>query len=285
MNYLGLLHFVLVLLLLASCGSVSERVDHADKMASVAGFQKSVIDTDKFKLLAYHHFTQPGILASVYLEGDGNAFEGRNRVSQNPTPRNPLGLKLALLDGSKNVIYLSRPCQYIPISENPDCSFDYWTIRRSAPEVIRAMNQAIDMLKTRFRFTKIRLVGYSGGGTIAAILAAQREDVFDLRTVAGNLDITSFTKIHRVTPLTGSLNPVDFAENLIFIPQVHYIGTDDNIITSAVTDSYVSALREYDPGLACIQVQKIEGATHSKGWENAWEQYWKNEIKCNRAKP
>ena len=114
-----LLNSVLVLTLLAACGSVSERVEYADNLASEAGFQKSIIDADKFKLLAYHHFTQPGVSASIYLEGDGYAFKGRNRVSSNPTPMNPVGLKLALLDGSKNVIYLARPCQYIPISENP----------------------------------------------------------------------------------------------------------------------------------------------------------------------
>ena len=56
-------------------------------------------------------------------------------------------------------------------------------------KVVRVSKQAIDTLKQQFQSEEIVLVGYSGGGAIAALVAARRADVADLISVAGNLDI------------------------------------------------------------------------------------------------
>lgn len=94
-----------------------------------------------------------------------------------------MGLKLAALDASPNVVYLARPCQYV---WSPLCSDIYWTDRRFAVEVVEAMSAAIDRLILPGQ--KLHLVGYSGSGAVAVLVAARRPDVVSLRTIAGNLD-------------------------------------------------------------------------------------------------
>lgn len=119
---------------------------------------------------------------------------------------------------------------------------------------------------------QIRLVGYSGGAAIAAILAATRDDVSDLRSVAENLNIEMFVRQHRVTPLHGSFNPIDFANRLIDVPQLHFVAENDDIITPSVTHSYISHLMKYDADLKCIKVQAVSDTTHTTGWESHWRQ-------------
>ncbi len=48
----------------------------------------------------------------VYIEGDGRAYVNRRTPSNDPTPGNPMALRLALADPSLRVLYLGRPCQY-----------------------------------------------------------------------------------------------------------------------------------------------------------------------------
>ena len=89
------------------------------------------------------------------------------------------------------------------------CVQKYWTGYRFALEVIEASNITVSQLKARYAADNIRLVGYSGGGAVAAFIAARRNDVVQLVTVAGNIDPAAWTKRHRMSQLSGSLNPAD----------------------------------------------------------------------------
>ena len=256
-------------------------MDSAEFLATGHGFEKSILQTSLFKIVSYQSITSANTVATFYIEGDGLAWSNRTRISPNPTPKNPLALRLALIDPSENVIYLARPCQYVDLSLEKQCHSDYWTSKRLAPEVIDSMNEAITIVKQRARINKIRLVGYSGGGAVAAILAAKRDDVLDFRTVAGNLDIDLFARQHQVTPLSGSMNPVDFAKALSSIPQLHFIAEKDDIITHSITESYINQLKKYDMDLRCVKIQKVINATHTKGWESAWQRVVDNIVECN----
>ena len=121
--------------------------------------------------------------------------------SANPTPRNPLGLRLAAIDPGKNVLYLARPCQYINFKSERSCKVSYWTLKRFSKEVIIAVNEAIDKMVLKARVERIHLVGYSGGGAVAALVAASRKDVSSLRTLAGYMDHVSLNKEVGVSPL------------------------------------------------------------------------------------
>ncbi|VTP79138.1 Uncharacterised protein [Leclercia adecarboxylata] len=107
------------------------------------------------------------------------------------------------------VFYLARPCQFIgpPLPDN--CRVNIWTQDRFSPVVIDAMSEALNQIVLRYPRVQLDLVGYSGGGNIAALLAERRSDVRSLRTVAGNLDVAYVNAIHHVTPMPTAENAID----------------------------------------------------------------------------
>jgi hypothetical protein len=260
----------LIILFLGACGGIDKRIEQANILSHGTGFQRSVVETSFFNIVMFSKLGSKPEQLTVYIEGDGYAFIDRNRPSRNPTPKDPVSLKLALLDGAENVIYLARPCQYMRSGEDPNCAVEYWTDKRYAAEVLKAFTQVLDGLKQSKEAKKFRLVGYSGGATIATILAATRTDVVDLRTVAGNLDITTFTREHKLSRMTGSLNPIDYANSLYQVPQVHYIGSDDKVVTKAIYEHYLAAIKRYDPLATCVQTLTVKATSHAKGWQQFW---------------
>lgn len=148
-----------------------------------------------------------------------------------------LSLRLAVLDPSPNVIYLARPCQFV--GSDPACGVAYWTSWRYAEEVVSSMGEALDQAIAGLPGHGVHLVGYSGGGTIAALLAERRADVMSLRTIAGNLDVSTVNRHNRVSATPNSLNPIDNAASLTALPQIHWIGEDDNVVPPVVAQRFV----------------------------------------------
>lgn len=255
----------LLTLLIAGCvtAPVDTRRSLAQGIAAQGALQKTVIQTHGFDLTVFSKFTHAAAPAIAYIEGDGLAWRSRRAPSGDPTPTNPVALRLAQADDAPNVIYLARPCQY---TRGPACDKAYWTGKRFAPEVIAAMNSALDNILGRNNARGVRLVGFSGGGTLAALLAARRDDIIDLRTVAGNLDIEAHSRLHGLSPLHGSLNPAHDAARLRVIPQHHFTGADDKIVPLAIYQSYARALGD----APCLRHSVIAGASHEKGWDEKW---------------
>ena len=263
--------FLLVISVIGGCAtlSVDNRHRNAVRIATAAGFHAISLKTVQFDLAGFYKVAAAprSALATLYIEGDGYAWASRYTPSSNPTPKNPLGLKLATLDGSKSVLYLGRPCQYRAITPQSNCSQKYWTSHRSAKEVVASYHQGLDELKRRFGFKGFHLVGFSGGGTIVALLAADRRDVRSLRTVAGNLDHVALSKAHRVPVLHGSLNPIHIASTLRSLPQIHYSGGADRVVPPWVATHFAQAAGEGK----CLKTQVIREATHLSGWLPIWE--------------
>ena len=266
------LTFFLIIGTIGGCGtlSVDNRHKNAVEIATVAGFHAISLNTAQFDLAGFYKIPAAprSTLAALYIEGDGYAWVNRYTPSRNPTPKNPLGLKLATLDGSKNVLYLGRPCQYRVITPQSNCLQKYWTSHRFAKEVMASYHQALDELKRRFGFEGFHLVGFSGGGTVATLLAADRGDVRSLRTVAGNLDHVALSKAHRVSILRGSLNPLDIAPTLRALPQIHYSGHADRVVPPWVATHFAQAVGEGK----CLKTRVIKKATHLSGWLPIWEE-------------
>ena len=262
-----------ILLALAGCVDLSPQIrwQYADKLANKAGWQKLRIPTDQFILSAYvpKDSTQADTL-TVYIEGDGLAWLSRSQASDDPTPRNPVGLELALRHPQGMSAYLARPCQYVGASDAKNCRETYWTGGRFAPEVIAASNQAISVLKQRAGANKLVLVGYSGGGAVAALVAARRNDVSLLVTVAGNLDHRAWTEQHHVPPLAESLNPADEWRALAQMPQRHFVGTRDEVVSRGVADSYASRF----PSDRQPEIIAIPDFDHVCCWVEKWNTLW-----------
>ena len=267
---------VMVCLLFTACGGTQSAMKKVAKdIAMSGGLQPTFIRTSTFRLKGYYRFTNPNAPMTVYIEGDGLAYLHRNLPSANPTPRNPIGLHLAALDLGANVLYLARPCQYVNIRSERLCSTPYWTQKRFAKEVIIAVSEAIDKMVLKAGVGRIHMVGYSGGGAVAAIVAARRKDVVSLRSVAGYMDHVSLNKEAGVAPLKGSLDPMRYAPRLKSIPQIHYTGMQDKRIPKWVAQNFRRAVGNK----RCTSIRQVN-TTHAKGWEKVWKWAWSKLPKC-----
>lgn len=256
--------------LLYGCATVespSVRKTQADRLAAAAGWQPLQLDAGDFVLAAYEPEAAATVdVLTVYIEGDGFAWITPSRPSTDPSPRNPVGLRLALRHPDAAAAWLGRPCQFIAATAWRRCDVTYWTDRRFAEEVVAASDTAISALKRRRGARRVVLVGYSGGGAIAALVAARRDDVQALVTVAGNLDPREWARWQRLAPLLGSLDPVDYVERLKVLPQTHWVGGRDVVVGRRLADNYVAAF----PPAARPVVREVPDADHAHGWVERW---------------
>jgi len=229
------------------------------------GFSKRLIRGRDFILFSCIKVESPGEPLTVYIEGDGRAWVTRYEPSRDPTPLNPLAMELAGRDPSPNVAYLARPGQYPSLGAS-ECDAKYWMSKRFAPEVIDAMDSAVSSLKEAAQASSVLLVGYSGGAAVAVLVAARRDDVAALRTVCGNLDCSEVSRYNKVSPLAGSLDPIDEAEKVSKIPRRHFIASSDKIIPFSAAERFAD--KSGDTAHRSISV--IEGTTHYSGWGEKW---------------
>lgn len=273
------LFFLLSCSMLSACSTIpdtQERSAIANNIARPAGFTSETIATAPFTLTVQKHVGDPlSKEAMVYIEGDGLAWLSKRTPSLDPTPTDPTALRLAARDPSDNIVYLARPCQYTPRKIAGPCKIDYWSTKRFASEVLRSYHQALDTLREDHSFENFHLVGFSGGGNIAALLTAERTDIASLRTVAGNLDHRKHSEIHGVSILKGSLNAKDYAHKLANMPQHHFIGGQDFIVPPSIYESFRKA-----SGSNCIGSTIIPGASHTDGWDIAWPELLKQPLSC-----
>jgi hypothetical protein len=258
---------VLPLLVLAAC-SLPQRGTSAPQLVAAAGWRWETIAAGSFDLAVA---SRPAVSRSplvVYIEGDGLAYVSATERAMDPTPTDPVALRLALAHpGSGPVAYLARPCQYGAGGAGRNCRSDYWTVARFAPEVVESAGAALDLLAARLGPSRrLILVGYSGGGALAALLAERRSDVVGLVTIAADLDVAAWVEANGLTPLRGSLDPAGGAASLRMLPQVHFTGTADKVVSGDIARS----LLRHEPGAIAARMVPVEGQDHACCWAMAW---------------
>ncbi len=251
-----------------STDTVRQNIETAQ---SKQGFIERRIYTNTFSLYA---LLRPAHAIAhtihVYIEGDGLAWLTRHRPSKDPTPTKSTTLDLAKHDPSNNaVLYLARPCQYMSSDVMGLCSKKYWTSHRLAPEVIQALNEAIDQIKAEVQAKHVVLIGYSGGGAAAALVASHRSDVIFLGSAAGNLDIHGWTSWHKVSKLTGSQDPMRITHAIQHIPQRHVSSYDDSIVPPQISENFCNAQQKME------YCQQISGMSHGGDWYTMWNYSYK----------
>jgi alpha/beta hydrolase family protein len=268
------LHFISVAILLtislSGCIALetpAARRLAADQLAARAGWLPLRLDTKNFVLTAFVPAAVDSVaVLTIYIEGDGFAWVTSSMPSADPSPRNPLALRLALRHNDNAAAWLGRPCQFVLAADWGACTVGDWTDRRFSEEVVAASDSAISVLKQRRGAQRLVLIGYSGGGAIAALVAARRSDVQRLVTIAGNLDHREWTRWHRIAPLNGSLNPPDFAAALTTIPQAHWVGGRDTIVDRRLAESFAA----HFPAQFRPAIFQLPDADHSNGWIEHW---------------
>ncbi|SFU72503.1 Alpha/beta hydrolase family protein [Polaromonas sp. YR568] len=267
------------LLFLAGCATTSPeaRLQSALALAAPSGWQASRIPAAGFPLLALHPKPQvpgkPGSELAVFIEGDGLAWLDPHTPSADPTPRDPVALRMALAERYRTSAYLARPCQFDPAITEGRCRTGHWTQARYSPEIIAAMDEGVSRLKQMFGAERLVLVGYSGGGTIATLLAARRKDVSLLVTVAAVLDHQAWTRALGVSPLNGSLNPINESASLQGQRQIHFTGSEDRVAGKTAVQAFADRFPDRpftskEPAL--IEVLDVQGFTHTCCWAEQW---------------
>jgi hypothetical protein len=270
---------------LSACGMETDlKQQSASRIARPAFMIERNIQAGMFSLQAWERMHKRNTTATIYIEGDSiNQVDTKaglissNLPGINSTPAMPLGLYLASRDKSSNLAYLARPCQYIKMPEEKGCASAYWQEKRFTPEVMSSYEKALDDIKARYDVTGFHIVGYDGGANIAAVLAAKRTDILSLRTVAGNLnpDFATDHSNHK-TLASNSVLAIDYATMLTNVPQHHFIGAADGVITPGIYHSYRQML-----GLSeCVSYSLVQDADHSRGWVEKWPELLSVQPQC-----
>jgi hypothetical protein len=194
----------------------------------------------------------------VYLEGDGLPWLG-GLPSRDPTPRKPLALALMARDRTTS-LYLGRPC-YHGLRNEPGCTSELWTSARYSPTVVGSMATAMRRIVAAEGIDEIVWLGYSGGGSLAVLLARHFAESIAVVTVAANLDIDAWADGAGDTRLSGSLNPARETPLPARIVQIHYAGGRDRVVP-------VDVVRRGVSGSARLIV--VPEFDHVCCWERAW---------------
>ena len=244
--------------ILAGCAGPAEKFA---ERAHEHGFLRDDVAGTRFTHVSFRNrVQQPGRTVHVYLGGDGTPWVA-SRPARDPTPRVPLVLDLMALDRSP-AIYLGRPC-YHGMSRARDCNGWLWTNGRYAERVVASMASALGRVLARHRYARAVLIGHSGGGALAMLLAPRVPQTIAVVTIGANLDIDAWTDFRGFGRLAGSLNPARQSPLTKSISQFHFAGAKDRVVPPHV----VKAGLRHGADLVVV-----EGYDHECCWTSYWPQ-------------
>lgn len=246
----------LVLLLASGLSGCQTGLGRIDRSAQAAGLSRTVVQGQQYRHVVYanrdarrlaqgkSHRTRTGGRGGqaapadrlvVFLDGDGRPWSADGQQpSADPTTQNPLALKLLARTRAPS-LYISRPC-YQQLKD-PGCSPEIWTGGRYSRAVVESIATAIGNTAYGARQPELILVGYSGGGALAVLVAERLPKVAAVVSIAADLDIDAWTRHHDYLPLTTSLNPAtsDFKHPWL---EIHLQGARDTIVPMETTAAY-----------------------------------------------
>lgn len=251
------LMLVLLLGLLSACATPTEQLiqqgDYQRLVLPGIGFNHVVYLKDGKKQSDTLH---------IYIEGDGSPFVSQGRmVAADPTSPRPLMLELMLKDDTRSA-YVGRPC-YDGMALENGCDPRFWTHARYSDEVVMSMVAVVEKLTRQLNAKEIVLLGHSGGGALAVLMAPHIADTKGVVTLAGNLDIESWAKEHAYSPLEGSINPATQDVLPQSIVQHHYLGGDDRTIKQQDVRAFVQRQ-------VAASFYQIDGVDHNCCWNKYW---------------
>ena len=201
------------------------------------------------------------VLWHVYIEGDGRPVTENGHPSRDPTPHQLVLLPVMAKD-PEPAIYLGRPCYFATGDQR--CNPADWTLERYS-------NVTVDSLK-RALLTQIHpqdgvvLIGHSGGGTLAMLLAPRLPMTRAVITLAGNLDVGAWVAANHYTPLPDCLDPAQQPPLPPHIRQWHFAGSHDDIIKP----EWIQAVSRRQPNARFILVKSGD---HHHPWSRLLPQW------------
>ena len=242
-----------------TAGCASPAVRH-DREAARLGLERNILQGAGFEHVYYTRHAKGGTALHVYFDGDGTPWLHGQWPAEDPTPREPLVLNLAAED--PDGVYLGRPC-YLGARGAGHCGTELWTGARYGETVVRSMASALRRLIELRRPSELVLIGYSGGGALAMLVAERVPGVTAIVTIAANLDHAAWTRRHGYLPLTDSLDPALRPALPGTIRQVHLVGALDDNVPPAMVRSVAARW----PGSLVVE---MPGYDHRCCWAEHW---------------
>lgn len=244
------------ILLGAGCTTVAE--DFA-RQADLLNLSREVVSGAGFQHVVYRKSGNSSKTLHVYIDGDGTPWIA-GRPADDPTPRNAMMLRLMSLDPFSSA-YVGRPC-YHGMHSIDACSSRFWLSQRYGEEVVASLTGVIKQLLRSGRYQHAALIGHSGGGALAVLLASRLPETVAVVTVAANLDLVAWATYTEDDDLKDSLNPAALAPLDSSIRQYHFAGGKDDIVPPALMANTVKRL-----GSNLIVIDDYD---HVCCWERLW---------------
>ncbi len=258
---------MLTLFAICGLGSCTTPLTRYNNLANQYGFNRLSINSTPFDLIYFGKSVTNGWenknILHIYIEGDGTPWIAGKWIAQDPTPRNPVMLKLMKLDPNPSIL-LGRPCYHVG-NQNNNCDAGYWTMARYSPEVIMSMANAVAGLLKKYDFQKVALFGHSGGGVIATLVAKELTEAVAVITIGANLDIDVWASGHGFSLLDKSINPARIPLEQSDAIALHLYGDQDAVVPYSLMAGYFAARPD-------IRAEVYKGFNHTCCWADIWPQ-------------
>ena len=232
-----------------------------ERQAVAYQLHKSVLKSRVFDLVVFENQRFDGEALHVYIGGDGQPWLNNIYKSKDPTSRRMTALGLMQLDQSP-AIYLGRPC-YHTQGASRNCEDKWWTSHRYSKKVVDAMRYALNQYISERGIQAVTLIGFSGGGTLAMLLAPLIKETVKVVTISGNLDTEAWLALHHYTPLLESLNPARQMQSVAGVDKLHLLGMQDhNLPVEALIKRF-----EPEPNTQIIRYREFD---HHCCWQSVW---------------
>lgn len=249
---------LLLTLTLAGCLGLNDRAIH---LAGRHGLVSAVIDGTQYRHQIFYQLGTDRNSLFVFIDGDGSPWSHAGaEPARDPTPHRAIALELAT-NTPHSVLYLGRPC-YFTVHSDSACTARIWTSDRYSKSVVESLAAVVNRFAAEYRYSHTVLIGYSGGGTLAALMAQYIASV-SVVTIAANLDVAAWASFHNYLPLTGSLNPAMQAPLSDSIRQLHLVGGRDMNVPEAINRRYFDTLRPE-------QIWRFANFDHVCCWVEQW---------------
>ncbi len=267
MKFYSLLLFAL---LLAGCATPSEKFS---SYAQDLGMLTQSIRSQQFEHRVFVKKSAKVDIFSdelhVYIDGDGTPWIRHYGISDDPTSRNPLILDLIQKDQAPAIL-LGWPC-YHQLNPESGCASKYWTSHRYSADVVDSMAKALNAWLQKYENKKVILIGFSGGGTLAVLMARYVPKVSAIITIAANLDVTAWSRHHGSQLLDQSLNPAEMPP-ASKIRQIHLVGTDDVVVPPETITKFIEKNKN-------ALIIPYSGFQHHCCWADQWQDILRKILK------
>lgn len=173
----------------------------------------------------------------IYLDGDGRIWRDANTLLPRPLTERSLALQL-LREDPAPALLIGRPC-YLDV-DDARCEPRWWTSARYSESIVASLAAVAQHHAEPYR--QVLLIGYSGGGALATLLAPRLPQTTAVITIAANLDTQAWRAQHRYSAavIDESLDPARQPPLPARIAQWHYAGGNDTNVLPQWIERYAA---------------------------------------------